>query len=205
MAAASRRFAVRAKLHYAADAGPTITVGTCNDLTTALTDGGGDVIGCALTAAVTGAPDGCECRLNGNKCPFDGGGGKLTGPPKDTLNLTGISPGVPYSNPALGGSSVINCMYWFWPDAQAADTSEQKAASIDAVKSLVDAANSTAAANAAKAAVGLWDATPTPFATTPTPTTTTTTTTPAPTTTTTVAPTTTVPPTTTTTAAPTTT
>merc|ERR1719456_882723 len=204
MAAARRQFAVRAKLHNAADAGPTITVKTCEDLTTALSDDGADVLGCSLVAAVTGAPDGCECRLKAGSCPFDcsgsGGDGCLEGPPKDTLKLTGLSSGVPYTTPALGGVTLIPCMYWFWPagSSDAAHVAEQKKKSVEAVKEMVEAANAAAEGNAANAAVGLWDATPTPFQTTaPPPTTTTvlttttaapTTTTPEPTTTTTAAP-----------------
>merc|ERR1719456_1032234 len=162
MAAARRQFAVRAKLHNAADAGPTITVKTCEDLTTALSDDGADVLGCSLVAAVTGAPDGCECRLKAGSCPFDcsasGGDGCLEGPPKDTLKLTGLSSGVPYTTPALGGVTLIPCMYWFWPagSPDAAHVAAQKR-SVEAVKEMVEAAN---------AAVGLWDATPTPFQTT---------------------------------------
>merc|ERR1719456_638644 len=193
MAAARRQFAVRAKLHNAADAGPTITVKTCEDLVTALSDDGADVLGCSLVAAVTGAPDGCECRLKASSCPFDcsgsGGDGCLEGPPKDTLKLTGLSPGVPYTNPSLGGVTLIPCMYWFWPagSPDAAHVAAQK--SVEAVKEMVEAANAAAEGNAANAAAGLWDATPTPFQTTaPPPTTTTpdptTTTTPAPSTTT---------------------
>jgi len=151
----------RAHLHSLMhNGGPSsVTVGVCNDVAGEL--GGG--ASCSLMTTVSGAPEGCECRVTGGTCAFPD---TLKQPP---FQMTGMAPSIPYTTPE--GITVILCAYFQWipgGDNSAADAA-RKDASVRVVKRLVAEANDYAAGAAGFRTGWMWAMTPTPFPTTPPP------------------------------------
>merc|ERR1719487_1122592 len=146
--------------HLRAEGSPTpfVTVLTCNQLA-----GEVGAASCGIVTQVSGAVEGCECRVIGSS--------KFEFP--DTLKeapfkLTGVAPSIPTT---AGGKSVVLCTYFQWlpPHDSSALTATAREVSKKNVERMVQEANTYAQGNAGVRADWMWAFTPTPFPRTPPP------------------------------------
>eukprot|EP00441_Pelagodinium_beii_P023469 CAMPEP_0197657552 /NCGR_PEP_ID=MMETSP1338-20131121/44698_1 /TAXON_ID=43686 ORGANISM="Pelagodinium beii, Strain RCC1491" /NCGR_SAMPLE_ID=MMETSP1338 /ASSEMBLY_ACC=CAM_ASM_000754 /LENGTH=359 /DNA_ID=CAMNT_0043233949 /DNA_START=98 /DNA_END=1173 /DNA_ORIENTATION=+ len=83
-------------------------------------------LSCSVVTQISGEPEGCECRLQGNSCPAA----------DLEMGFTGVSPSAVIPVIKTPGETVILCMYWQWIDQP--DRSKELAADKQVTKRLAE-------------------------------------------------------------------